>query len=440
MLHRITLLAALTLLSTLPLSAQQFNKAKLDSLLTALADHHKLMGSLVLSQNGQVVYRRAVGLAQPNTAATPATHYRIGSVTKLFTAALVLQLVEEGRLAFSTPLATWFPQLPNAARITVDHLLHHRSGLANFTSAPAYQQYLTQPQTQAQMLTIMGGAAPEFEPGARFAYSNTNYVLLGYIVEKITGQPYAQAVQQRIATKLGLKDTYYGGRIRAKAQEAASFRWNGAAWLPEPETDMSIPGGAGALVSTPADLARFVESLFGGQLLKPASLQLMLTMQDGYGIALMRLPFYDKTSYGHFGGIDGFNAALAYFPQEKLAVAYCGNGLNYNFNDALIGVLSVYFGKPYRIPTFEAAPTLTATELSRYAGTYASSQFPLKVAVTATGTTLMAQATGQGAFPLTPQSATHFVYEPAGVQMDFDVAKGEFTLRQGGGSYLFKRE
>jgi len=418
-----------------------FNQPRLDSLLTALDANHKLAGTLQLTQNGKVVYRRVIGQEQPGVPATTATRYRIGSVTKLFTATLIMQLVEEGKLKLDAPITTWFPTLPNAGKITVDQLLHHRSGLGDFTRDPAYGQFMSQPKTQAELLTIIQARPVDFEPGAKYDYNNSNYLVLGYLVEKLTKQPYAQALQKRITGKLALKETYYGGRLDAQKHEAASFSWEGKTWSIQPETDMSVPGGAGAITSTPADLTRFVEGLFAGKLVKPATLQQMLTPQDNYGAGLMPIPFSDKQGYGHFGVIDGYRSALTYFPADKLTVAYCGNGISsgYTVNDLMLGTLAIYFNKPYRLPNFNA-PTLTEAELSTYFGTYASTQMPLKITVTASGTTLMAQATGQSAFPLTPVSKTQFTYAAAGLTMDFNPAAHTFTLRQGANNILFTRE
>ncbi|MBT2556333.1 beta-lactamase family protein [Hymenobacter sp. ISL-91] len=442
MLRKLALVLPVCFGASSALAQGSFNQPRLDSLLTSLETHHRAMGSLTLSQAGKVVYNRAFGQQQPGVPATPATRYRIGSVSKLFTATMLMQLVEEGKLKLDAPLATWFPQLPNATRITVDQLLHHRSGLHSFTSDAAYATYMNQPQTQAQMLAIMSKPAPDFEPGAKFEYSNTNYVLLGYIVEKVTGQPYKQALQKRITGKLGLKDTYHGGPIDPRQQEAASFIWSGSTWLANPETDMTIPGGAGALVSTPTDLTRFIEGLFGGRLVKPATLQQMMALQDGYGAALTSIPFGTKKGYGHGGLIDAFQSSLIYFPTDKLALAYCQNGNNFPLNDVLIGALASYYGTPYRLPDLRPATpmALTATDLAPLTGTYASTQMPLKVTVTASGTTLIAQATGQPALPLTAKSKTQFTFEPAGIIMDFDADRHTFTLQQGGGRYLFTRE
>ena len=424
--------------------AQTLNKAKLDSLLTALSTHDKAMGSLTISQNGAVVYSRAIGYETLSDAtkipATPATHYRIGSVSKMFTATMILQLVEEGKLALTTPLATYVPQLPNAKTITVEHLLNHRSGLHSFTSDAAYASYLSQPKTQAEMLMLIGQAAPDFEPGTKFAYSNSNYVVLGYLVEKLTKQTYAQALQKRIASKARLQDTYYGGKIGQKPSEASSYRYAGT-WQPATETDMSIPGGAGAVVSTPADLDRFVEALFAGKLISDKSLARMKTMTDGYGLGMLQMPLGTKRAYGHTGGIDGFASMLTYFPEDKLAVAYVSNGQNYPLNDIMLGVLTICFQQPYRLPDFnQVSITLPAEELTQYAGTYASTQMPLKIKVTAEGTTLQAQATGQPALPLTPVAKNVFTFDAAGIRLEFAPARREMVLKQGAGTYLFTLE
>jgi D-alanyl-D-alanine carboxypeptidase len=444
MLHRSTLaLAALLGFGTLTSQAQTLNTAKLDSLLTGLAAHNKLMGSVALSHAGQVVYSRAFGSAQlaPARLATPATRYRVGSISKMFTATMVMQLIEEKKLTLATPLATFFPQLPQAKTITIDQLLSHRSGLHNITSDAAYAGYMTQPKTQAELLALIAATTPDFEPGAKYAYSNSNYLVLSYIIEKLTKQPYAQALQKRLVAKAGLKNTYYGGKIDAAKQEAVSYTGSPGGWQLMPETDMSIPTGAGAIVSTPADLDRFLEALFGGKLVSAASLAEMKTIRDGYGRGLMMMPLGTKQSYGHGGSIDGFLSMASYFPDDKVAVAVCTNGQQYAFNDLMLGILSIYFGKPYKIPDFSASAYVPApADLDRYAGTYASSQLPLKVTFTKQGTTLHAEATGQGILPLEPVSPGVFKFDQGGIRFEFDPAKPAFTLKQGGGTFVFTKE
>jgi len=440
---RLPLLAALLGVATFTTQAQSLNTAKLDSLLTSLAATNKLMGSLAVSRAGQVVYSHAFGSAQlaPNVPATPATRYRMGSISKMFTATMIFQLIEEKKLTLDTKLAAFFPQLPNAKTITIDQLLSHRSGLHSLTDDEAYLGYMTQPKTQAELLALMAATKPDFEPGAKFAYSNSGYIVLGYIVEKLGKQPYAQALQKRVATKAGLKNTYYGGKIDPAKQEALSYKPGPGGWVPDTETDMSIPGGAGAVVSTPADLDRFLEALFGGKLVSAASLGEMKTIRDGFGRGLMLMPFGSKQSFGHGGSIDGFRSMASYYPDDKLAITLSTNAHSYPVNDAMLGVLRICFNQPYKIPDFAAPAYVPAVaDLDRYAGTYASPSLPLKITFKKEGNTLMSQATGQSPFALEPVSQGVFKFDPAGIRAEFAADKPTFTLKQGGREFVFTKE
>jgi len=169
----------------------------------------------------------------------------------------------------------------------------------------------------------------------------------------------------------------------------------------------------------------------------------MTDIRDGYGMGLFRFPYGDKITYGHTGGIDGFNSFLAFFPHDSTAVAFIGNGMNYRMNDFMLGVMDIYYGKNYKMPTFGTV-TLKAAELSKYEGTYASKQVPLKITVKKDGGQLTAQATGQSSFPLEPETALSFRFDPAGIVMEFTAGPDGlitgFVLKQRGGVYTFERE
>jgi len=441
------LIAAVLLLtiSSGTVFSQSFNKAKLDSLLDILATKDKAMGSLTISQNGTVLYSRAIGYSFISPAekipSTDKTKYRIGSISKLFTATMILQLVEERKLSLTETVDKYFPTLPNANKITIDNLLHHRSGLHNFTNDPSYQTYMTQPKTHDEMLAIISGTKVDFEPNEKFAYSNSNYVVLGYLIEKISGQSYATFLANRITSKIGLSSTFVGAKTDVKNNESFSYRFMND-WVQAPETDMSIPGGAGALVSTPGDLTKFIEALFASKLVSSASLNQMKTMIDGYGMGLFQIPFGTKKAFGHNGGIDGFQSNLAYFPDDALAIAYCTNGVVYPMNDVLIGVLRIYFNDPYSIPTFKSLPPfdVKTEDLDKYLGIYSSEKIPMKITITKNGATLIAQATGQSSFPLEATEKDKFRFEAAGINMEFNPDKNEFTLKQGGQNIVFSKE
>jgi CubicO group peptidase (beta-lactamase class C family) len=356
----------------------------------------------------------------------------------MFTAVMIFQLMEEKKLSLETTLSKYFPEVPNAKKITIAQLLNHHSGIHDFTRDSTYETYMEKPQTHKEMLEHITNGKPAFEPGAKAEYSNSNYVLLGYIIEKISGKPYADVLQERIVQKLKLKNTYYGGKIDPEKNESFSYVKN-SDWVKQPETDMSIPNGAGGIVSSPSDLDLFITALFNKQLVTEKELNTMMTLQDKYGMGMFSFPFGNKTAYGHTGQIDAFGTMLAYFPDEKLAIAYCSNGEITPLNDMMIGVLSIYFNQPYKIPTYHSVE-LTSADLDQYLGVYASKEIPLKITITKENVTLMAQGTGQPAFPLEATDKHTFGFEPAGVIMKFDPAQKKFVLEQGGGKYTFVKE
>lgn len=422
--------------------AQEINKPKLDSLLNILAEKNKAMGSVAIAKNGTVIYSKAIGYSfisgNEKKPATTLTKYRIGSISKMFTATMIFQMVEEGKISLNTSLDTYFPTIPNAGKITIGNLLNHRSGIHNFTSNPDYTTWMTQPKTQDEMIDIIAKNQPDFQPNEKTSYSNSNFVLLGYIIEKLTKQSYAKNLKERITSKIGLANTSYGGKTDVNQNECFSYQFaNG--WQQLPETDMSIPGGAGSLVSTPSDLTQFIEALFTSKLVSNSSLEQMKTMTDGMGMGLMQIPFYSRIAYGHNGAIDGFFSNLAWFPDDQIAVSYCTNGFAYPVNDILIGVLSICFNRDYTIPTFKTI-ALKTEDLDQYIGVYASTQLPLKITITKNGTTLTAQATGQSSFPLEASDKYLFKIDQAGVKMEFRPEKNEMTLKQNGAEYLFTRE
>lgn len=420
---------------------------KIDSLLTFLEQENKMMGAVTISENGKLLFNKAYGYARMSEsekqAANTNTKYRIGSITKMFTATMIFQLIEENKLSLETPLAEYFPQIPNAKSITIAHLLNHRSGLHNFTSDPEYMQFYTEPKSQAEMLELFSRQKPDFSPGAKSDYSNSNYVLLGFILEKITQNSYATELDSRIVSKLGLKNTQYGAKTEIQNNEAFSYSYVNT-WKEEAETDMSIPHGAGAIVSSSNDLITFIEALFQGRLITSGSLAKMTTLKEGYGKGIFKIPFYEKSAFGHNGGIDGFMANLSYFPEEGLAIAFCSNGLNYNMNEIIIGVLSLTFGHEYTFPVFNKSITLSPEQLKRYEGLYTSTQVPLEIRLKSEGGFLTAQATDQPAFPLEAGSETSFRFDKAGLVIDFiknDQAPfSSFVLRQAGGEYTFSRK
>lgn len=436
----------IALLAVLPSFAQaSFDTQKMDSLMQLLEANDKMMGSVAIMKDGQPIYSKTIGYKQMEgkQKANISTKYRIGSVTKMFTATMIFQLIDEHKLSLTTPLSKFFPSIPNANSITIEQLLNHHSGLFNFTDSAA-TDFFKSPKTTQQMIALFTRQKPLYQPGESSSYSNTNYVLLGYVIEKVTGKNYSYNLKNRITQKLRLKNTEVGKKINTKKNEAYSYDFDGVKWIKDAETEMSTPGGAGAIVSNATDLTKFINSLFTGALVSDSSLAQMKTIKDGYGMGLFQVPFYDHKGYAHNGSIDGFSSSLCYFPEGKLSVAFLSNGLAYQMNDIMIGILSICYNKKYELPTFLPPMQLSASTLKRYEGVYASKDFPLKLTITSDGKNLIGQATGQGRFILTTINEVEFRYDAAGVVMMFSIEADESVkrclLQQSGLSFSFDKE
>lgn len=416
--------------------------AKLDLLLDRLAEKNKGMGSLALVQDGQILYAHAAGYrhiaADEQTPATPATRYRLASITKTYTAVMILQLAEEGKLTLTDPLDRWFPQIPNAKKITLEQILHHRSGIRTMEVDGSWGR---QPRTREEVVARIAAGQPEFEPDTQVRYSNSGYQLLGQIVERVGGQPYAEALKARIAAKLGLAATYAlsTGQADPARDEAVSYMYlNG--WRESPETDLSITGGAGSILATPADMARFIQGLFDGKLISAASLKRMTTIRDGEGMGLVTFTLAGKTFYGHTGGGASSGAWLAYNPEDKIALAYATNHKVYPVATLVAGVADIYYHRPFEVPTF-AALQLSPEVLDRYVGTYAAADSPgAKARITRQGGTLFFQPPGApSAMPLEATTENKFEIPPA-VAFEFDATQGQMRVRRRGVERVFTRE
>ena len=330
---------------------QMLDKAKLDQFFDRLAEKGKAMGSLTIAKDGNVLYTRTIGYSQINGSerkpATTATRYRVGSITKTFTAAMIFQFVEEGKLKLSDTLDKFFPQIPNAGKITIAHLLTHRSGIHDFIREPDFRAWSLNPRTKDETLAFIAKGKPDFEPGEKRSYSNAGYVLLGFVIEKLDGKPYQDALKKRITGKLGLKDTYAGtGKTDVSKKESFSYSYAGD-WKQHEEMDLSIPGGAAAIISTPSDLVKFIQALFDGKLISQENVN---QMKNGIGMSEQKLG--GRTIYGHSGSTDGFRSTVVYQPEEKLAVAYTANARVYSITSIFSGIFDIYDNKPFEIPTF----------------------------------------------------------------------------------------
>ena len=421
--------------------AQFPQKAKLDQYFDRLAEKNKAMGNLSIAKDGKVLYSRSIGYSQVNAKPlTAENRFRIGSITKMFTTAMTFQLIEDGKLKLTDTLDKFFPHIPNAGKITMAQILGHRSGIPNVKRAQnAGDNANTLPMTKDEMLTMITNGKPDFEPGTKHGYSNSGYLVLGLILEKVTGKSYAENLGKRITGKIGMKDTYMAtGNIDVSKKEALTYMYIGE-WKQMPETHPSILFSAGAIVSTPDDLNKFILALFDGKIVSKESLDQMKKMVEGEGMGMEPFTFAGKTFYGHTGGADNYGAWLAYLPEEKLAVAYTTNAKVIPVRDIVSSAIDIYYDKPFQIPTFEAV-AVSPEVLDQYVGIYTIPGAPMKFTISRQGAILFIQPPGeQSPAPLEAIAQDKFQIQGA-IVVEFDVTKSQMIIKRGGGQRVFTKE
>ncbi len=412
----------------------------LDQYFLLLEQHDKFMGSVVLSHEGEVVYSKSIGFndVEEKVKADKNSKYRIGSISKMFTSVLILKAAEEKKLKLNQKINNYFPDVKNAEKISIKNLLNHRSGIHSVTNDPNYLEWCVESKSKKELLELIENGGSDFEPDEKASYSNSNYILLTFILEEIYKMSFEALLEEKITEPFGLKNTYYGGKINTGGNECYSYRYLGQ-WKKENETDMSIPQGAGAIVSNPKDLISFIENLFEGKIISLQSLKQMKEMEGGYGLGCFEYIYGDLKSYGHDGAIDGFSSKLSYFPKEKISLVITSNGVNYDVGKIERTVLGLFFNQDIKMPEFSSYEA-SVENLEKYKGVYACEKIPIQIEITLEKQTLLAKATNQPQIPLVAVSEHIFSFEQAGVVLEFNPDKKEMLLMQRGGEFVFTKE
>src|SRR5271155_4385906 len=290
------------------------DSARLEQVIQSYASKKQFMGSVLVARGNDILFDRGYGSAnlEWDIPTSPSTKFRLGSVTKQFTAASILLLEERGKLKVEDPVKKYMPDAPAAwDKITIFHVLTHTSGIPSFTSFPDYRQTEPFETTPEKLVARFRDKPLDFQPGEKWSYSNSGYVLLGYLIEKISGQKYAAFVQENIFTPLGMKDSGYDSNFEIIPHRADGYAPEKNGPVHAGFIHMSIPFSAGSLYSTTEDLLRWERGLFGGKVLSAASLQKMTTpFKDDYAFGLSVRTTGGHKVIDHGGGIEGFNTHL----------------------------------------------------------------------------------------------------------------------------------
>ncbi|MFT4204916.1 MAG: serine hydrolase domain-containing protein [Chitinophagaceae bacterium] len=425
-------------LSGFTVFAQNINIQKIDSFVSYIENNDRGIGSVSIFKDGKEVYNRSFGQAKPDTIQYNAeTKYQIGSITKMITATLIFELIENKKLRLDDKLSKFYPKMPNSDKITIKNLLEHSSGLGDYTMKNDSIIWLTEKVSENQIFEEIIKQGVLFPPSEKVEYSNSGYFLLTKIAEKLFNQNYATIVSEKIARPLNIKNLT---PITEKTKNTfASYGYN-QKWEKITDFEFSNVIGVGDIVSTTKDLNTFLYNFFNNKFLTKASVEQMKpTKQETFGRGLMHIPFYDHIFYGHGGDTYGTHSLVAYNEQDHLGLSYAINGERFPHNDFAIGVLSIVYGEDYAFPDFNTM-TLTSEDLDKFLGTYSSPTFPLKLTISKDKNNLIGQATGQPAFPLECYEINKFKFDQAKLKLEFSPGEKKLTLNQGGQKFELTKE
>jgi len=301
---------------------------QLDGWLDVLEKDGLISMTVAVSEKGTLRYQRSIGFATIDDgvprAADAGTRYRAAPVSALYTAVLMMQRVEGASVTLDSPLAEFFPDVPNALDISYRDLLAHRSGLANYLQAADSPGWYAAPHPRAELLALVGKAGVRFAPRERVEYSDSNYLLLGFVLEKVQDRSYDDILLRQIVARLGMSRTYLAGTGNARL-EARPYRRTASGWIEMEQMDPTVAGGALGVMTSPAELARFVDALFAGRLLSAHSLASMRNQDGGSGLGLWPHAVSGEAGLGHAGSADGFTASVYHFPARGITVACMSN-------------------------------------------------------------------------------------------------------------------
>ena len=396
--------------------------ARMDEVVQSYVRDKTFMGAVLVARGTDVILSKGYGSANlewdvPNT---PATKFRLGSITKQFTAASILLLEERGKLKLDDPIKTHMPDAPAAwDKITILNLLTHSSGIPNFTSLPDYPSLKLADTPVAKAITTFRDKPLDFPPGEKMSYSNSGYLVLGYVIERVAGVSYEKFVTDNIFVPLGMKDSGYDSNSTIIARRAAGYAPSPAGPVNAGFIHMSVPHAAGALYSTTGDLLRWEQGLFGGKLISAASLAKMTTpFKNDYAFGVIVQTASGRKVIQHGGGIEGFNTFLAYYPDSKVTVAVLAN-LNGQAPPQIgtnLGELA--HGGVVRLTSERKEIAVPVGTLSKYVGTYEIAP-GVNMMIRLVGDHLTTQLTGQQQLAIFAESETKFFLKVVDAQVEF---------------------
>lgn len=422
----------LFLLLPFSLKAQEQNK-NADHFLTAYHKQDLFTGNALIAQNGKIVFSKSYGMAdrEKNIQNTLNTTFRIGSISKTFTAIVILQLQEKGLLTLDDPLSKYIPEINNADSIKIKHLLSNSSGIRDFIGFVSTSKWSTL-KSYKELITAVAKEPSKFSPGTKFDYSSTNFLLLCAIAEKVTGTEYQKVLDKQIIQKIGLKNTGMDDISRHDKNEAIGYQVSSKQFYNRvEEMNIGILSGAGGMYSSISDLLLFDQALYGTKLLSEKSKQLLFTPQKGnYALGWEILNEENVLSIGHTGAIDGFKSNLIRFPEQNTTLILLSNYNDIQGFELYKEMRHIALNKPFEMPSHHSFIHLSTDALKKYEGTYALNE-KMTLTVTIEGQLLKVSIPGADDMVLYPETATDFYIRSNNAYGKFiaDPATNTFSLQ-----------
>ena len=393
--------------------------AKAEQFVNALVEQNQFTGTVLVARDGKPIFRKGFALADRewNIPNGPDTKFRLGSITKQFTATAILELAEAGKLKTDDPISKYYTDAPASwSKITIHHLLTHTSGIPSYTSIPRFfQKQAMFDLTPAEIVKLTQDQPLEFEPGEKWKYDNSGYILLGYVIEKVSGQSYADYIRQHIFDPLGMRDTGYDNTKDVLPRRASGYVYNNGHWLNAPYLAITLPYAARSLYSTADDLLVWDQALYAGKLLSAESFRKMFTpYKNGYGYGWGIGKQFDRKMISHGGGINGFSTMISRYPDDKVTVIVLAN-MQTNASGRIAKALAgMAFGVP---PVVHSEIKIDPSLLDGYAGKYelAAALFT----VSKDGERLMISPEGQPKAQLFPMAQDWFFLKVADAEVEF---------------------
>ena len=437
---------ALSLIFVSSVSAQSL-ESDIDGIVSAMYTADDTGISILVAKDGKTIYKKAFGKAnlELDVPMTTDNVFELASITKQFTSVSILMLEEQGKLGLQDPITKFIPDYPtNEKTITVHHLLNHTSGIKSYTDMESFMPTAREDKTVDELIDVFKNEPMDFDPGEKFHYNNSGYIILGKIIEVVSGQTYEEFVEQHIFDKLGMTSSRYGSHKELIKNRAFGYQTEGDGYRNADYLSMSLPYAAGSLMSTVDDMLKWQNALNSNTLIKRSSLEKAINgsiLNDGeeisYGYGLSKGDVNGSPGYAHSGGIFGYSTNGIFLKEKNIYVIALTNCSCKNVGEVAEKVAAIANGNPF--PNIKDAISLSDDQLQQWVGAYQFDEETLRFVTLEEGK-LMSQRNDGEKFEIYPMKEDHFIFEDVTISYYFSVIDGkkQAIFRTGGGEFIGK--